>query len=140
MLKVCPSCNVELPIESFSLNEKGKNGRYHKCKACKNIQQRIHYKETDVWSRSKDRQRESNLKRKYNLSLEQFDNLKTSQNNCCAICLQEVELNVDHCHRTNKIRGLLCMECNTGIGKLGDTLEGVLRAVEYLKRNDNGPS
>ena len=39
----------------------------------------------------------------------------------------------DHCHKTNTPRGYLCNECNTGLGKLGDDLEGVEKAREYLK-------
>ena len=42
---------------------------------------------------------------------------------------------VDHDHATGRVRGVLCSKCNTAIGKLGDTLEGVLRAVKYLQRN-----
>jgi hypothetical protein len=40
---------------------------------------------------------------------------------------------IDHDHHTGRIRGLLCLRCNTGIGKLGDSIEGVMRAVAYLK-------
>lgn len=42
--------------------------------------------------------------------------------------------NIDHCHRTMRIRGVLCSNCNRGIGMLGDTLEGVKMAYEYLCR------
>lgn len=42
---------------------------------------------------------------------------------------------VDHDHSTGRIRGILCHQCNTAIGQLGDTLESVLRAVKYLQRN-----
>ena len=42
--------------------------------------------------------------------------------------------NVDHDHVTGHIRGILCHCCNTAIGKLGDTLEGVLKAVRYLEK------
>jgi hypothetical protein len=42
---------------------------------------------------------------------------------------------VDHDHVTGKVRGILCSKCNTAIGKLGDTLEGVLRAVKYLQQS-----
>jgi hypothetical protein len=42
---------------------------------------------------------------------------------------------VDHDHETGKIRGVLCNACNLAIGKLGDTLEGVLRAVKYLQQS-----
>jgi hypothetical protein len=45
---------------------------------------------------------------------------------------------VDHCHETGKIRGLLCHSCNTGIGKLGDNLEGLQKAVSYLERFYDG--
>jgi hypothetical protein len=41
---------------------------------------------------------------------------------------------LDHNHETGKFRGWLCDNCNTGIGKLGDTVEGLERAIAYLKR------
>ena len=47
-------------------------------------------------------------------------------------------LAIDHCHLTRRFRGWLCGQCNVGIGMLGDTLEGVSRAVDYLKRTNNG--
>ena len=43
---------------------------------------------------------------------------------------------IDHNHVTGLFRGWICSNCNTGIGKLGDDLQGVLRAVEYLRKND----
>lgn len=51
---------------------------------------------------------------------------------CCGLDTQL--LHWDHCHETHEHRGWLCNNCNTGIGKLGDTLEGVLKAVDYLAR------
>lgn len=55
------------------------------------------------------------------------------QGNVCKICLREVKLVVDHCHNTNEVRGLLCVRCNAGLGQLGDTIEGLERALKYLK-------
>lgn len=52
---------------------------------------------------------------------------------CCGLEYSK-RLVTDHEHGTTKIRGLLCQSCNTGIGKLGDNLEGLLKAVDYLKR------
>lgn len=43
-------------------------------------------------------------------------------------------LALDHCHTSGKFRGWLCVKCNTGIGKLGDNLDGLMKAVEYLRR------
>lgn len=45
---------------------------------------------------------------------------------------------IEHCHKTNKFRGWVCNNCNTGIGMLGDTVEGLMHAVEYLRRAGEG--
>ena len=42
---------------------------------------------------------------------------------------------LDHCHETNQFRGWICRNCNTGIGNLGDNVEGLENAIRYLKRN-----
>ena len=63
------------------------------------------------------------------------------QNNQCAICGIVFTENgramplVDHCHKTNLIRGVLCVKCNTGIGQLRDSAEIVAKALEYLEGN-----
>lgn len=61
------------------------------------------------------------------------------QNGCCAICgdhqsNQARSMAVDHCHETGRVRGLLCMKCNTGIGKLGDSPELLRKAIAYLEK------
>lgn len=54
---------------------------------------------------------------------------------CCECCENKASrLCIDHDHETGKFRGWLCVCCNSGIGKLGDTLQGLMNAVEYLKR------
>jgi hypothetical protein len=53
---------------------------------------------------------------------------------CCGEAPNTRTLHLDHCHITGAFRGWLCMRCNTAIGKLGDQLDGVLRAVRYLER------
>ena len=56
----------------------------------------------------------------------------------CGVCRKAIDLTtkrVDHCHSTGYVRGLLCWNCNTALGKLGDTEEGVQRALSYLQRN-----
>lgn len=51
----------------------------------------------------------------------------------CAICLVfKDKLYIDHCHRTGKLRALLCFGCNSGIGQMKDNAEIVLRAAQYL--------
>lgn len=53
----------------------------------------------------------------------------------CRGCIPDKRgLVIEHCHKTNKFRGWVCGNCNTGIGMLGDTVEGLMHAVEYLRR------
>jgi hypothetical protein len=54
--------------------------------------------------------------------------------NACEICGRTENLIADHDHKTKKFRGTLCTKCNVGIGLLGDTLEGILKAENYLRR------
>lgn len=65
-----------------------------------------------------------------------YDHLMSSQQGVCAVCKKsEVNgksLSIDHCHVTGEIRGLLCSKCNTGIGLLGDNVEGLQAALDYL--------
>ena len=76
------------------------------------------------------------LRKRYGLSLEDYDNLVITQNNRCAICKEEekedVRLSVDHCHVTNKVRGLLCKNCNKALGLFRDNADNLVRAIEYL--------
>lgn len=53
---------------------------------------------------------------------------------CCGRPPGKLSLALDHCHVTGEFRGWLCTSCNTAIGKLGDNLEGLYRAIAYLKR------
>ncbi|MCI4340485.1 MAG: endonuclease VII domain-containing protein [Thermoplasmata archaeon] len=50
------------------------------------------------------------------------------------MCRREKKLVVDHDHKTEKVRGLLCAGCNGSLGKLGDDVEGLERAIAYLRR------
>ncbi len=82
------------------------------------------------------RQAEYSRKREYGLMPGQYTAMLDSQGRLCAICRKSGDkrgLAVDHCHETGAVRGLLCSECNIGMGKLGDTPEGLMRAVRYLR-------
>jgi len=84
------------------------------------------------------RHRKYELKNKYGMSEEQYDVLLLSQDNRCAICNTDTPTGkwrvfaVDHCHTTGNVRGLLCNECNRGMGLLRDNAELLRRAADYL--------
>lgn len=85
--------------------------------------------------------RKRNLANKFNLTLEQYDEMFKSQNGVCAICQNptmikiERRLAVDHDHSTGKVRGLLCDHCNRGLGFFKDNIDNLYKAIKYLDQN-----
>ena len=80
--------------------------------------------------------RKSHLKRKYGLTLEEFDELLASQGGGCAICGKPDADNVDHDHATGRVRGILCWNCNIAIGQLEDDSDRARAVAEYLDADD----
>lgn len=70
-----------------------------------------------------------------------FDMLKAQDNKCASCGDSEtarkndvlIPLAIDHCHSTGKVRGLLCLGCNTGLGNFKDSTERMLRGIQYLR-------
>jgi len=81
--------------------------------------------------------RKSHLKTKYNLTIEEWDALYREQDGkckCCGNLTEAKKMHTDHNHITNKVRGLLCNGCNTGLGQLGDSPSRLQKAYNYLMR------
>ena len=85
----------------------------------------------------KEQRRRRLIKKKYGLSYKDWEGLWYSQSGRCAICNKFIDdpkdICIDHNHKTSKIRGLLCKECNLGIGCFFDNPELTKLATEYLK-------
>ena len=117
----------------------GSNG----CKTCKvangkrSYQKNIEHERnrSRLWmANNKEVTRSSYLKRTYGITVEEYDKLVEVQQGRCAICDEsDKALAVDHSHDTGEVRGLLCINCNTGIGSLKDDRSLLLKAVEYLQ-------
>lgn len=77
------------------------------------------------------------LKSRYGITMEDYYQMLAHQENRCAICNIEATktLDVDHCHETGKVRGLLCNNCNRGIGHLKDNSEMLRKAADYIDNN-----
>lgn len=92
----------------------------------------------DFRKRCPDRRRSSYLKMKYGLTLIEWNLMFEQQGSCCAICKSDktsgINWHTDHCHVTNKVRGILCNDCNVGIGLFKDNPDICIAASEYLKR------
>ena len=79
--------------------------------------------------------REKQRVQRYGVSRDGFHALVAQQRGACAICGEKLDcgLNVDHCHSTGKVRGLLCRKCNAGLGMYGDDTHRMLAAIAYLE-------
>lgn len=126
-LKPCSLCKEIKPLSAFGLN-RGKHQSW--CKKCQLAHQRAN-----------PNRKASVRKYRYKILEEEFSALKEAQKGLCAICggppvAGRGELSVDHCHKTNKVRGLLCQHCNLGIGYFKDSILFIEKALSYLKEFD----
>ncbi len=82
-------------------------------------------------------------KHRYGIIESQYQAMLIAQGNSCAICKMPFnhtgprfeKPQVDHCHASGKVRGLLCTECNQGLGRFKDNAEALTAAIEYLRRS-----
>jgi hypothetical protein len=137
MIKACTDCRQFFDASNFHPEPRNKDGLNGACRKCRN-------KKAIKWQRLNPKaKRNTHLKSKFGITVEQFDSMLAAQNYCCAICMStdpkgRGTFHVDHCHTTGQIRGLLCHDCNTGIGKFKDSPDALKKAVDYLERFYDG--
>ena len=127
--KVCQHCREFKPLSEFYRAKTEYDGLNKICKKC-----------SKSW---KDENRPARinavLKYKYNAPHGTYERLLAKQDGKCAICAlppkKGKRLGLDHCHATNKIRGLLCDKCNFAIGAMNDSEKYLLAAIEYLRKH-----
>jgi len=79
------------------------------------------------------------LKFKYGITIEDYDNMLLEQGSLCAICnlpMEEKDICIDHCHKTNKVRGLLHRTCNAAIGLLKEDINILANAITYIIKSN----
>lgn len=140
-MKTCSKCQLERPLDSFAV--RADTGKLRSaCRDCitKDNLNRYH---TNPATREAHRKasRKHGLK-KYGISQTQFDEMFDSQAGRCAICANGIcktdedrylSTCVDHDHKTGKVRGLLCWDCNVGLGKFFDNTDIMQSAITYLQ-------
>ena len=105
--KVCNNCKIRKPVQDFY---KDRDGHSINCKICKD---------------------------KINKITKNLHKTAPQRPQACECCgkVSDSPLVLDHDHETGKFRGWICIKCNLGLGRLGDTIESLMRAVEYLKKS-----
>lgn len=132
----CVNCNLFKFEEEFYRSSEATNGKASWCKDCTKECGKKWNKE------NKKRKYFTEVKRRYGLSQEEYNNLYNFQRGCCQICKKHQQdlkrtLHIDHNHRTGKVRGLLCEDCNIAIGLFEDNCFNIISAIDYL-RSANG--
>ncbi len=130
-------CKTEKPVEEFPVHNGTKDRLHSLCRICKNASQKKYMNS----QKGKDTIRMAHLRRSYGITQEQYDEILTAQGGGCAICGTKTNPDkrasvfaIDHCHKTGRIRGLLCSQCNALLGLAKDTPEILELACRYLKR------
>lgn len=147
----CSKCHKSLPLSDFTKTKK-------QCKQCRSEialswyrekskcpdfrKQKAKEKMDKYWANRdsiNDRRYKKRLERDYGITYEDFQRMFELQPGCCRICGIEItwrggkkSAHVDHCHKTGAARGLLCFNCNSGLGQFKDSPELLAKAVEYL--------
>lgn len=165
IMQTCYQCKQNKEDKDFYKNKSKPSGLGSECKECsKNLRKlkrilnpeinkqncynyytknkiSINNKRKILRKENPDLERNSNLKNKYNLTLEQKQKMLQEQKFLCAIsgCKKEIDISghVDHCHNTGKIRALLCSNCNTSLGLLKENFDRILGLANYIQEHNN---
>lgn len=160
--KKCKKCGENKPLSDYCKHNQTKDGLHIYCKACRKIDAkkfwRLYWKknkqklldnakkkrENDkkghaayrrmLYNKNPDRNRNQWYKTKYNITLQKYEEMYYAQNGKCLICGKfKRKLSIDHNHITKIVRGLLCRECNIGLGLFKDNLISLQNAIKYLQ-------
>ncbi|MFC8144242.1 endonuclease VII domain-containing protein [Streptomyces paradoxus] len=114
--KLCRTCGEIKPHSEWHRNASASDGLSTRCKACRAVQGR-----------------QGHLKRQYGITEAERDGRIASQGGVCCICLSAVPEHVDHCHKTGRVRGVLCFSCNAALGQFKDRPDAIRRAAAYVE-------
>lgn len=116
--RFCNGCQGFVPVSDWFSNRGSRSGLSSYCKRCMRV-----------------KGAESHLRRTYGLSATDYQRVSRTQGGVCAICRDGAAAHVDHDHETGRVRGLLCFNCNAGLGQFKDKTELLMAAMTYLRES-----
>lgn len=137
-MKRCKTCGISKKTTAFT-RQKQRSGNYafnFECKECACGRQAKRYQNRT--EEQKLKKKDTFIRRLYGIGLEEYQVLFDSQEGKCAACQISQEelpkaLVIDHCHASNKVRGLLCSGCNLALGNVKENIAALLGLAAYIK-------
>lgn len=141
-MKHCSKCKIEKPNGNFRVRARRRDsgngswtGLNSTCKNCESEAANLANKADP--EKHALRQRKHRFKRVYKITLDDFHGMRQKQGGRCAACGVVAELCVDHCHITQRVRALLCRECNLAIGIMREDVKRIAGLIRYLNKQAN---
>jgi hypothetical protein len=154
-VKICSKCNLTKPLADYYKDKTKIDGHRAMCKACNRESKKTHTLSEEAKAKRKAYCREysreynrakcqdprfrlnKHLKHKYGITIEEYEDMLDKQGGVCYICHRECKVNgrlcVDHCHRSGKVRALLCTQCNGALGLAEDSVITLKKMIAYLE-------
>lgn len=145
-MKICIKCKILKPLTEFYKRTKSKDQKCSQCKSCKREANHAWQKKDPEHARAvwrAEHKKYYTTKRgrlrkikSYGITENEYHILKDFAHGNCHICHEPFgnQENIDHCHKTNNVRGLLCTKCNIALGALNDNIALLQRAIEYIEQ------
>lgn len=135
----CDEVKLHSEFHKDKNNIHGKGLAYY-CKTCATSKSRQWHSAHKHDTTYKEAKQSSYFKAKYNLTSEEREKILKGQDYTCAICRIPLQFegtltHTDHCHTTGRVRGILCTNCNRGLGHFKDSLFNLQQAMFYLENN-----
>jgi hypothetical protein len=131
--KICKKCKQEQPLCEYSFDFEAAKFK-ETCNTC--TANKIKEKKKELTK--EENQRLANYCYNYNITTEEYYKLEESQHFLCSICKKPTPNKffcVDHDHKTSNVRGLLCKNCNLGLGHFKDDISVMSSAIEYISKS-----
>jgi hypothetical protein len=121
-MKKCAHCQQTKELKFFRRRSNQKDGLDYNCREC-----------------SCQQSKESKYRIRYGITLHEKTDMLIKQDGLCALCKEKIvgRICVDHNHRTDVVRGILCNSCNIGLGAFYDDVEKLQLAIKYLQQHNS---
>lgn len=145
IMKKCSRCKKDKPVIQFNKRARAKDGLLSNCIECQREYTKSHYQNNKDYYKNKaakQRQLNPDYKTRYNLTEERYIQLLSRYQGKCWICKDMDAIHIDHDHKCCNenarscgkcVRGILCPNCNRGLGMFRDNFEYLEEAIKYLK-------